>query len=165
MTQPLNIIAILGSDLAIGRRGDQPFHISDDFRRFKALTSGHPVIMGRRTFEALPKGALPLRRNIVITANPSWTAPDVETVTSLEAALALCTDGPEPFVIGGGTVYRQALPLATRLFITEVQAEVPDADPWFPAIDPAVWTAAETSPLLTDPRSGLAYRFVEYTRS
>ena len=60
MTQPLNIIAILGSDLAIGRRGDQPFHISDDFRRFKALTSGHPVIMGRRTFEALPKGALPL---------------------------------------------------------------------------------------------------------
>ena len=89
----------------------------------------------------------------------------METVTSLEAALALCTDGPEPFVIGGGTVYRQALPLATRLFITEVQAEVPDAHTWFPAIDPAVWTAAETSPLLTDPRSGLAYRFVEYTRS
>lgn len=165
MTHPLNIIAIIGSDRAIGRRGDQPFHISDDFRRFKALTSGHPVIMGRRTFEALPKGALPLRRNIVITTSPSWTAPGVETAPSLESALALCADGPEPFVIGGGTVYSLALPLATRLYITEVQAVVPDADTWFPAIDPAVWTAVETSPTLTDPRSGLPYRFVEYTRS
>ena len=121
--------------------------------------------MGRRTFEALPKGALPLRRNIVITTNPSWTAPGVETAPSLESALALCADGPEPFVIGGGTVYSLALPLATRLYITEVQAEVPDADTWFPAIDPTAWTAVETSPLLTDPRSALAYRFVEYTRS
>lgn len=158
MTREVSIIAIVARDGAIGRGGDQPFHIADDFRRFKALTLGHPVVMGRRTFEALPKGALPGRRNIVVTRRPAWTAPGVETASSVEDAIAMCGDA-EPFIIGGGEVYRRALPLATRLYITEVDADVPDADTFFPHVDPELFPLAETSSSAVDPRSGASYRF------
>ncbi len=139
----LSIIAIVAGNGAIGRKGDQPFHISADFRRFKQLTIGHPVVMGRKTFEALPKGALPGRRNIVITRQAGWSAPDVETAPSVEAALKMCNGACEPFIIGGGEIYRLAMPLADKLFITEVNADVPDADTFFPAIDPDTWQLSE----------------------
>ena len=85
----IRIIAATGRDGAIGRRGDLAFHISADLRRFKTLTTGHTVVMGRRTFESLPKGALPRRRNIVVTRNPAFSAPGAECAPSLEAALAM----------------------------------------------------------------------------
>lgn len=171
----VSIIAIVARDGAIGRGGDQPFHIRDDFRRFKALTLGHPIIMGRRTFQALPGGALPGRRNIVVTRSASWNAPGVETAPSLEAAIALArnrqtdsqptTENPdEIFIIGGGEIYRQALPLADTLYLTEVNADVPDADTFFPDIDPSDWRPAEISPAFTDPRSAVTYRFATYRR-
>lgn len=184
------IIAIVARDGAIGRGGDQPFHIRDDFRRFKALTLGHPIIMGRRTFQALPGGALPGRRNIVVTRSASWYAPGIETAPSLEAAIALAggkrNDGNpenenapagddrkhthtenanEIFIIGGGEIYRQALPLADTLYLTEVDADVPDADTFFPNTATSDWRPTETSPIFTDPRSAVKYRFVTYRRT
>lgn len=159
----INIIAIVARNGAIGRGGDQPFHIRDDFKRFKALTLGHPIIMGRRTFEALPGGALPGRRNIVVTRSQQWSAPDVENAPSLEAALQLAGED-EKFIIGGGEIYCQAMHLADRLYLTEVDADVPDADTFFPSVDPEQWLIAEQSAPQTDPRSAATYRFTTYNR-
>lgn len=165
MSTTVSIIAIVARDGAIGIAGDQPFHIADDFRRFKALTLGKPIVMGRRTFEALPKGALPGRRNIVVTRSPEWSAPDTERAAAIEEALALAADAPETMIIGGGEIYRQAMPLATKLYITEVDAAVEGADTHFPAIDAGEWSLAESSPYYTDPRSGARYRFAIYCRN
>ena len=152
----------MARDGAIGRGGDQPFHIREDFRRFKSLTMGKPLVMGRRTFEALPSGALPGRRNIVVSRRDDFCAPGVEVAASLEKAIEMA--GGEVMVIGGGEIYRQAMPLATHLYITEVDADVPDADTHFPAIDSEIWQKTDISDYATDPRSGARYRFVDYSR-
>lgn len=132
----LSVIVATTRNGAIGRRGDMLFHIPADLRYFKHITMGHPVIMGRRTWESLPKGALPGRRNIVITRNSSFEAPGADVVDSLEAALQLVADADEIFVIGGGQIYAAALPLASRLYITEIDADAPaDADTYFPTFD------------------------------
>ncbi len=171
------IIAAVASDRGIGRGGDLAFHISADLRRFKALTSGHTVIMGRKTFESLPKGALPNRRNIVITRDPSLTFPGAETATSVEAAIAMAlsageTDeafaavdsSDEAFIIGGAQIYACSLPMADRLEITAIDSPAPGADVFFPEITPAQWRlTGETSPE-TDEKSGVEYRFLSYSR-
>ncbi len=160
----LNIIVAVASDGAIGRGGDQPFFISADLRRFKALTMGHPIIMGRKTFQALPRGPLPGLRNIVISRNPGFRPEGAETVPSLDAALALLDPADEPFVIGGGSIYALAMPLATSLHVTHVHTTVPDADTHFPPIDPAIWQAVSQSPAETDPATGLSYTYTTYSR-
>lgn len=165
MKTNVTIIAIVASNGAIGKDGDQPFHISADFKHFKAVTLGKPVVMGRRTFEALPGGALPGRRNIVITRNGEWSAPGVETAASLERALAMCADVPEVMIIGGGEIYRSAMPLADRLMITRVDAAVEDADTFFPEIATGEWALVEESDTMTDPRSSHTFRFVTYDRT
>lgn len=165
MKTNVTIIAIVASNGAIGKGGDQPFHISADFKHFKAVTLGKPVVMGRRTFEALPGGALPGRRNIVITRNGEWSAPGVETAASLERALAMCADVPEVMIIGGGEIYRSAMPLADRLMITRVDAAVEDADTFFPEIATGEWALVEESGTMTDPRSSHTFRFVTYART
>lgn len=157
------IIVAVARDGAIGRRGDLAFHISADLKRFKALTTGHTVVMGRRTFESLPKGALPDRRNIVVTRNAAYTAAGIETAASLDDALAMAA-GDEIFIIGGGEIYRQAIDRADRLEITEIDAPCPDADTFFPPVDPAVWHLAAADAPATDPRTGVPYRFATYTR-
>ena len=132
----MKIIVAIDRRGAIGRKGDLLYHISADLRRFKALTSGQTVIMGRRTFESLPKGALPNRRNIVVTRQTGYTAPGIETAHSLDAALAMAAEGTgDTFVIGGAEVYRQALPRARELYLTVIDAETPDADTFFPHIE------------------------------
>lgn len=164
MKTKVTVIAIVASNGAIGRGGDQPFHISADFKHFKAVTLGKPVVMGRRTFEALPGGALPGRRNIVITRNEHWSAPGVETACSLQQALAMSRDVPEVMIIGGGQIYSDAMPLADRLMITRVDAAVEDADTFFPEISPDLWTLVEESDSMTDPRTSLSFRFLTYDR-
>lgn len=161
----ITIIAAITADKgAIGRGGDLIYHISADLKHFKALTTGHVVVMGRRTFESLPKGALPDRRNIVVTRNPQLNPAGAETAGSLEEALAMC-EGEEVFVIGGGEIYRQALCLADRLCLTMVDEPTPaDADTFFPAIDPAEWQISEMDEPAVDGRSGLRYRFTELKR-
>lgn len=158
----ISIIAIVARDGAIGRGGDQPFHIREDFQRFKELTLGKPIVMGRRTFEALPKGALPGRRNIVVTRSAEWSALGVETACSIDDAIRLAGDAEEVMIIGGGEVYRQAIPLATRLYITDVDAVVEDADTFFPVVETGKWHLAEASDYRIDPRSGERFRFLVY---
>ncbi len=129
------IIVAIDRRGAIGRGGDLLFYIKDDLRRFKALTMGNTLVMGRRNFESLPKGALPGRRNIVVSRNAAYTAPGIEVAPSLEAALALAADGPgDTFVIGGGQIYAQALAKADVLELTVVDAEAEAPDTYFPAI-------------------------------
>lgn len=159
------IICAVAADGGIGRNGDLAFHISADLKRFKALTTGHTVVMGRKTFESLPKGALPNRRNIVVTRNPDLHFPGAETAGSIQEAIAMAEAAGETelFIIGGGQIYAAAFPLADRLEITEINAAAPDADTFFPTIDPALWTLCpQPSPWLTDDRSGTPYRFATY---
>lgn len=158
------IAAITARRGAIGRKGDLIYHISADLKHFKELTTGHTVLMGRRNFLSLPKGALPKRRNVVITSDPQWTAPNVETAHSLDEALALTAADSEIFVIGGGQVYAETLAVADRLCITLIDAPEPDdADTFFPPIDPSLWEITDMSPRFTDP-AGIPYTFVTFSR-
>lgn len=162
----LTIIVAATRNFAIGRKGDLLFHISDDLKRFKALTMGHPIIMGRKTFESFPKGALPGRRNIVITRNPSYSAPGIEIAQSLEEALAMCGTSSECFVIGGGEIYSQALPYASKIELTLIDMVVDDADTFFPVLDTGEWPMSAEQPFdLTDPKSGVHYAFMTLRRS
>lgn len=158
----ISIIVAVANDNAIGRDGNQPFFISADLRRFKALTMGHPIIMGRKTFEALPKGALPGRRNIVVSRNASYEAPGAETVGSIDEAMELC-EGTEAFVIGGGSIYAQAMPKASKLYLTRIYADAPGADVFFPAIGPE-WREIESEPRTRDEKTGLEYQFIDLER-
>lgn len=136
-------------DRAIGYKNRLLYHIKEDMARFRELTTGHTIIMGRNTYESLPNGALPHRRNIVISRTLS-SLPDCEVYSTLEEALAACTSSPaatseeaEVFIIGGDSIYRQLLPLATRLYLTLVEASTPEADAFFPEIDMKDWKEME----------------------
>lgn len=156
-------VVAMGRDRSIGRQGGIPWHIREDLKRFKALTLGHPVIMGRKTWESLPKRPLPGRRNIVVTRNEAYQAPGAETAPSVEAAVAMCRPAEEPVIIGGEQVYRQALPYCTRLYVTAVDTEVPDADAFFPGLSPEEWVRVEeTEPQATP--DGIGFSYVTYTR-
>lgn len=163
----IRIIVAACDDNAIGRHGDQPHYISGDLKRFKDITMGHPVVMGRRTFEALPRGPLPGRHNIVVTRNTDYHPDGVTVIHDLDAlADALPPDeaaGPI-YIIGGGQLYAQAFDIARTLIVTRIHTTVPDADTRFPAIDPHIWYIADSSPLHTDPRTGLTYTYITYTR-
>ena len=157
----LSIIVAIADNNAIGRNGDLVFHISADLKHFKQLTMGHAVIMGRKTFESLPGGALPGRRNIVVTRNPAWTAPGVETATSLRDAIALA--GNDAFIIGGAQIYAEALPLAHTLYITRIFADAPGADTFFPPI-PSDWHLTEAGEILQD-AAGIPFQFQTLQKS
>lgn len=163
MTPEIVIIAAVTTDGAIGRHGDLIYHIPADLRRFKALTTGHTVIMGRKTFESLPKGALPDRRNIVVTRNETYTAPGIETAASFDAAVSMVR-GDTCFVIGGGQLYSEAIPHANRLELTQILTDCPEADTFFPYVDPDEWTYGSESAVTTDARNGVDYRFVTFLR-
>ncbi len=161
----LNIICALAANRAIGRDNKLIYHLPADLRRFKALTTGHTVIMGRRTFESLPKGALPDRRNIVLSRQTGYQAPGAEAFTSLEAALAACdTTHEEVFIIGGGSVYAEALPLADRLYLTHIEALPEGADAFFPETDDSVWRLVYTEPHAADEKNANDFTFADYER-
>ncbi|MDE6692124.1 MAG: dihydrofolate reductase [Muribaculaceae bacterium] len=158
----ITIIAAITTDRALGRGGDMLYHISADLKRFKAITMGHPIIMGRKTFESFPSGPLPGRRNLVVTRNQEFSHPGIETFSSLEEAIAEA--GDKAYVIGGGEIYRQAMHMADRLEITEIDADgsAAGADTYFPEIDHAKWQLISEGERLIDPRSGATYRFLTY---
>lgn len=156
----LSIIVAMAQNRAIGRDNQLLWHISTDLRRFKAITMGHTIIMGRRTYQSIGR-PLPGRRNIVVSRNPSFSAEGCTVAQSLEAALALCPAGDEAFVIGGGQIYAQALPLAHRMYITLVHSDM-EADTFFPEYDPAQWrVVAEQEDSQAD---GLAFTFIDMER-
>lgn len=156
-------IVAAGNNGAIGRRGDLPWHIAEDMRRFKSLTMGHPVIMGRRTWESLPKRPLPGRRNIVVSRNPDFLAEGAETAPSVEAAIALCAADEIPFIIGGGEIYAAAFPLLTEILMTRVDTSVEDADTFFPTVSTDEWSLSEESEPMVSAK-GLPFRFLKYLR-
>lgn len=129
---PVHLIVAIDRRGGIGKSGDQLFYIREDLRHFKSLTMGNTVVMGRKTFEALPKGALPGRRNIVVTRNPGYTAPGADIAVSLEAAIAMAET--PVYIIGGAQIYTQGLPVADVLHITAVDETDEDADTFFPPI-------------------------------
>ncbi|GAA6526579.1 dihydrofolate reductase [Intrasporangium sp. DVR] len=134
------MIAAVGRNGVIGDGSTMPWHLSDDLKFFKRTTMGHPMIMGRRTFETM--GVLPGRRSIVVTRQPEWQHPGVETAHSLAEALSLAGPADEVFVVGGGEVYREAMPYAARLVITEVD-QSPEGSVTFPEIDREQWAETE----------------------
>ncbi len=127
---------------AIGRGGDLPWHLPDDLKHFKQLTLGHPLLMGRRTFESIGR-PLPQRRNLVLTSNQNWQVPGTERVGSVEQALDSCRGAPWLMVIGGGELYRLSLQRAKRIHLCAVDAEIAHADTWFPPFDRSQWRETE----------------------
>lgn len=161
----LSLIAALDRQHAIGRDNDLPWRLPDDLKRFKALTLGKPVLMGRRTAESLGR-ALPGRRNLVLTRHGQVPFAGMEAVASLEQALAWAAseDNPEICVIGGGEIYAQTLPIADALYLTHVDTVVEDAHAHFPRFDPAEWDVVRREPHPADARHAHAFEFVDYLR-
>lgn len=160
----ITIIAAVGPRMELGANGSLAYSLRDDMLHFKETTMGHPIVMGRKTFESFPKGALPGRRNIVVTRRADYTAPAVETAGSLAEAFELAGPDDEVMVIGGGQIYRQAMPVASRLVLTHVDAPCPEADTFFPAVDPAEWRLESSTPVKPDSRSGIPYHIATYSR-
>ena len=149
----ITIIAAVAANRAIGFENKLLYWLPNDLKRFKALTTGHTIIMGRRTFESLPKGALPNRRNVVL----SRTATEFEgcdCYPSLQEALAHCAKDEDIYIIGGEKIYQQAIAIAHRLYLTIIDASAPNADAWFPTFDG--WMLKEESP-----RQGYSFRVYE----
>lgn len=133
----ITIIAAAGENNALGKDNDLVWHLPDDFRRFKLLTSGHTIIMGRKTFESFP-GLLPDRTHIIITRKKDYAPEGCIVVHSLDDALREAKDDPQPFIIGGGEIYSLAMPLTEKIELTRVHQHF-DADTFFPEIDAAEW--------------------------
>lgn len=161
----ISIICAVAANRAIGFENHLLYRLSADLRRFKALTTGHTVIMGRRTFLSLPKGALPNRRNIVLSRNTAQAFPGTEVFSSLEAALAACTDDEEIFIIGGASVYAEAIPLADRLCLTHVEATPDKADAYFPPFEATEWRLIASEHHPADEKNEVPYTFADYERT
>lgn len=161
------LVVAVGRNGEIGYKGNLIWHIRKDLRHFKEVTMGHPVIMGRKTWDSLPKGALPGRRNIVITRNSSFEAPGADVVSSLADALALC-EGSElqPYIIGGESIYRQALPLCDTAYLTIIHEQFADADARFPMQELlADFEPCDESETISDePHSEHTFHTVTYRR-
>jgi dihydrofolate reductase len=156
------LIYARASNGVIGREGTMPWHLPEDLARFRALTQGHPVIMGRKTWDSLPDRFRPLpgRRNIVLTRQSDWQASGAERADSLEQALLMCAQQEQVWVIGGAQIYAQALPLAHRVEVTEIHQEIA-GDAFAPELG-AQWRPTSHQSALST--SGLNYSFVSYER-
>ena len=161
----LSLIAALDRRGAIGRGNALPWHLPDDLKRFKALTLGKPVLMGRRTAESLGR-ALPGRTNLVLTRSGQVPFAGMQAVASIGEARAVATaEGADTLcIIGGGEIYALCLPQAARMHLTHVDTEVDGADAHFPRFDPAQWDIVAREAHASDARHAHAYEFVEYRR-
>lgn len=163
----VSLIVAAAENGVIGRQGQLPWRLPADLQHFKALTLGHPLVMGRRTFDSIGR-ALPGRPNLVLTSRAGWRAPaGVLVAHSLPEALALAVaqpGGEEICVIGGGEIYRQALPAADVVHLTEVHTTVPDGDAFFPTLSPTEWREETRQRHPADERHAVAYSFVTLRR-
>ena len=157
------IIVAIAEGNAIGKDQELLCHMPADLKRFKALTTGHTIIMGRKTFESLPH-ALPNRRNMVLSSQPNANFPGCEVCASLPEALALCAGEEEVFIIGGGQRYQQALALSDSLYITRIHHAFPDATTFFPELDAAQWEEIEREAHPADEKNPYPYTYVNYRR-
>lgn len=159
----ISIIAAIAENGAIGLDGKLLYWLPADLRRFKALTTGHTIIMGRKTFESLPKGALPNRRNVVLSRSKQ-DFPGAETYASLTEALASCSADEDIYIIGGASVYAEALPLADRLCLTEVHDTPKAADAFFPDFNRHEWQVVFCEEHEPDEKHAQSFDFVDYVK-
>jgi len=163
-TSELTIIVAAGENDAIGKDNDLIWHLSDDLKRFKSLTNGHHIIMGRKTFESFPK-PLPNRIHIVITRQKDYQAPEgVIIVNNLEDALDAARTDKQPFIIGGGEIYKQSMSLANKIELTRVHSSFENADTYFPEIDKNQWKEVSRTTHDADEKHAHAFSFVTYLR-
>ncbi len=164
MKGSLVMIAAAGENNALGKDNDLIWHLPDDFKRFKSLTTGHKIIMGRKTFESFPK-PLPNRFHIIITRNKDYRVdhPECQVVHNLDEALKLVSEEAMAFIIGGGEIYTQALPHSDRIELTRVHASF-EADTFFPHIDPAHWELIQEVHHPEDERHKYAFSYLSYIR-
>ena len=160
--QVITIIAAAAENNEIGKDNKLIWHLSDDLKRFKKLTSGHAIIMGRKTFESFPK-ALPNRTNVVITRDHNYTAENAVVVHSLEEALQVTNDDSQPFIIGGGEIYKQALSIAHRIELTKVHHSF-EADTYFPELNKS-WKETTREDCFKDEKHSYDYSFITYERA
>lgn len=158
----LSLIVARARNGAIGLEGKMPWHLPQDLAHFKRSTLGHPIIMGRKTWESIGR-PLPGRRNIVVTRNADYAAPGAEVASSLADALAKVAELDEVFVIGGGELYTLALPLAQRLVVTEIEAEFA-GDAFFPEFSKSEWRETGREDHAPSAEQALGYAFVTYER-
>ncbi len=162
MSQPagprIYLVAAVAANGIIGAKGQLPWRLPEDLKHFKQLTMGHPIIMGRRTWESL-KGPLPGRDNIVVTRRPGYDAPGAAIASSLEAALALCLGETVVFVIGGSQLFAESLPIAAGLVMTEIDRDF-EGDTRFPHYDRSRWKESQRERHVT--ADGMKYDFVLY---
>ena len=161
----ISIIVAIAENYAIGKKGDLLCHLPEDLKHFKTITSGKTVMMGERTFFSLPKHPLPNRRNIVLTDVPGKTFEGAEAVYSLDEMVQAVQGEEEAFVIGGGMVYRQMMERADKLYITHIHHSWPDADTFFPEIDPAIWKQLSAERHSADENNPYAFTFAEYVKA
>jgi dihydrofolate reductase len=159
----ISIIVAVSEDWGIGKDNELLWHISEDLKRFKRLTTGKTVVMGKKTWESLPKRPLPGRKNIVLTDVPMESIEGSVTAYSIQDALQKCEKGEEIFIIGGGSIYRQFMPIADRLYITHVQMKAP-ADIYFPEIDLNVWRVIEIEEFAVNETNLIPYTYTIYER-
>ena len=152
------LVAAVAANGIIGAKGQLPWHLPEDLKHFKRLTLGHPVIMGRRSWESLRK-PLPGRDNIVVTRTPAYEAAGAAVASSLPAALALCAGEPVAFVIGGSRLFAESLPLAAGLVMTEIYKDF-EGDTWFPQYDRTRWKESQREQHVT--ADGMKFDFVLY---
>ncbi len=157
----ISIIAAIAENNVIGNNNDLIWHISEDLKRFKKLTSGHTIIMGRKTYESLPFKPLPKRKNIVISRKDDLYFEGAIVVKNPEEALKECKDEDEIFICGGATIYNHFLNIADKMFLTKVHQEF-EGDTFFPEIDYYEWELKSKSEKFKDEKSGLDYTFLNY---
>lgn len=160
----ISIIVAVSRNNAIGNNNKLLYWLPNDLKRFKALTTGHTIIMGRKTFESLPKGALPNRRNIVLS-HRNIQLEGAEVFPSLEEAIRHCSSGEEVFIIGGASVYKQAMDSANRIYLTRVDDEPEEADVFFPEINEKKWTIERQQTCEKDEKHAYSYTFIDYSQS
>jgi dihydrofolate reductase len=159
----ISIIVAVAQNNAIGKNNDLLWHIPADLKRFKKLTLGHTVIMGKKTWLSLPVKPLPNRKSIVITDDPNDHFKGCITVSSIEAALALCIPSEETFILGGASVYRQFLPMTDRLYLTRVYKDF-EGDVFFPEINYSEWKLISEEYFPPDDKNDFAFSFLNYDR-
>ncbi len=160
----ISIIVAVAENNAIGRNNDLLTYISADLKRFKALTTGYTIIMGRKTFESLPKGALPNRRNVVISRNSDFICEGAELVQSPEEALSLCESDEKVFIIGGGTIYKSFMKQADSIYLTKIHHDFEDADTFFPDVLDTEWKVTKRVDVDNDEKSEYSYSFIDLVR-
>ena len=160
----ISINVAIGENNEIGYRNGLLWRLPADLRRFKELTTGHTVVMGRKTFESLPNGPLPNRTNVVISRNPGFTHPHCLVFSSFDEALIKLSGEKEVYIIGGGEIYRQGLPWASKFYLTQVHASFPEADTFFPVIDRTKWIKRSEERHPADEKNNYSYTFYEFEK-